>query len=79
MSQPIGMKTKPRRRTGFAGGLRERRCRGNHRIEQRKRECRAHAAKEGPTRQSFFGDDHNDFLMVNGVLLANPTMIDEKR
>ena len=27
----------------------------------------------------LFRDDHSDFLMVNGVLLTMPTMIDEKR
>ena len=79
MSQPIGMKTKPSRRTGLAGVFASAVAAGIIASSKRQRHRGAHAAQERPSRQSFFGDDHSDFLMVNGVLLATPTIMDEKR
>ena len=43
MSQPIGMKTKPSRRTGLAAVFASGRRGGNHRIQQRQRQRRSHA------------------------------------
>ena len=51
----------------------------NHGIEQWERQRGAHAAQKRSSWKSFFRYDHNDSLIVNGVLLANPTMIAEKR
>jgi hypothetical protein len=63
----------------FGRGLLEARCRRNHRLQQRQGQRRTDTAQESPARESFFGEDHNDFLMVNGVLWVMAMIREEKR
>ena len=53
--------------------------RGDHRVQQRQRQRRPQAPEERPARQGLLRDDHSDFLIWNGVLVAIPTISDEKR
>ena len=69
---------------GVRCGLRHRRQRRDHRVEQRKPECRPDAAKEGSTRKGSLRYEHGAstypaFLMRNGGLCTMPATSDEKR
>ena len=56
---PIGTNTAPKRRGGFAAVCAVRRQRRHHGVEQRQRQCGAHAAQDRPPR--------NDILVMNMI------------
>jgi hypothetical protein len=74
------MKTKPSRRTGLAAVFARGVAAGT--IASSKGSAIVathHPAQERASRQSFFGYDHSDFLIVNGALFVMPRIIEEKR
>ncbi len=68
--------TEPHRR--FAGGLRERGQRREHRIQRGESHRGAYAPQERPPRQGLVGDDH-DVLIWNGVLFTIERINDDIR
>ena len=60
-------------------GLRQGRHRRRHRIEQGQRDGGAHAPQERPPRQGLLRDDHDAFLIRNGMLLTTSVTSDENR
>src|ERR1044071_2333182 len=65
------------RRSG--GGFGQRRRCGNHSLEQGQRHRGADCAQEGAPWHRFLCNNHKLFLIVNGVLLTIPRMMEEKR
>ena len=53
--------------------------RGDHRVQERQCQGRPESPEERPARQGLLRDDHSDFLIWNGVLVAIPTISDENR
>ena len=53
--------------------------RGDHRVQQRQGQRRPQASEERPPRQGPLRDDHSALLIRNGVLVAIPSISDERR